>query len=391
MKEAILVMMSLLLLTPLHATLTMNEVVIPDPSDGFASALAQLQAVFGRDAAATPLSTGIIYFYANGQRIAKIEHNKTFYFHNDHLGSATVVTDESGNVVEEKKYDPFGVELVGGSKIGYNSKELDRDTELNYYGTRHYGAEFGRFITPDTMKGKLANPQSLNLYAYTLNNPMKYIDRTGEQATASLQEQGGKKILQISGKLEWVNAEDARGRVAYSSVEFAGGSSGLLTRREGMVSLSMIGARGVRGPKEEVSLEVSGSQVEQNLRLRMEEAQAKDTPAAANIPPIAGAGSGRMGIALPAQNEGEAQASSGQYSTKALEPVKEYLTRDRLPDSSKALSAAGDVAKRAALGYVDFIDAVIGVAKGVTERRAAQVATQQGQRLKQRCGGCNVK
>jgi len=129
--------------------------------------------------AAQPTSTN--YIYANGQRIAKIENNQTFYFHNDHLGSATVLSDSDGNFIEEKRYDPFGAELQGTSKIGYNSKELDKDTDLNYYGARYYASEFGRFITADTVKGKLTNPQSLNLYTYTLNNPMKYIDPNGNQ------------------------------------------------------------------------------------------------------------------------------------------------------------------------------------------------------------------
>ena len=127
--------------------------------------------------AAQPTSTN--YIYANGQRIAKIENNQTFYFHNDHLGSATVLSDSDGNFIEEKRYDPFGAELQGTSKIGYNSKELDKDTDLNYYGARYYASDFGRFTTADTVKGKLTNPQSLNLYAYTLNNPMKYVDPSG--------------------------------------------------------------------------------------------------------------------------------------------------------------------------------------------------------------------
>ncbi|MBI4149429.1 hypothetical protein HY491_03195, partial [Candidatus Woesearchaeota archaeon] len=154
-------LMVLVLATPIDASLYMNDVLIPEGA-GFGAAVSQLDRSFQREGKAT------VYIYANGQRIAKITDNKTFYFHNDHLGSATIVTDESGNVVEEKKYDPFGVELAGGSKIGYNSKELDKDTKLNYYGARYYGAEFGRFVTPDTVKGKLINPQSLNLYAYTL-------------------------------------------------------------------------------------------------------------------------------------------------------------------------------------------------------------------------------
>src|SRR3989344_3177376 len=176
MRSAALLVIIMTLAFPADARLLMNDVLIPEP--GFPGTSQQT------DGAPQP-RTQIVYIYANGQRIAKQQDGKTFYFHNDHLGSATVVTDARGNVVEEKRYDPFGVELTGGSKIGYNSKEMDKDTELNYYGARYYASEFGRFVTPDTVKGKLVNPQSLNLYAYTLNNPLVYTDPDGEQVRLS--------------------------------------------------------------------------------------------------------------------------------------------------------------------------------------------------------------
>ena len=172
------------------AALYMNDVLIPEPgSAGFPEGKTAEPAALGEEKQGSISST--VYFYANGQRIAKQERysngtERMFYFHNDHLGSATLITDENGNVVEEKKYSPFGIELAGNSKIGYNSKELDKDTDLNYYGARYYASEFGRFITPDTVKGKLTNPQSLNLYAYTLNNPLKYVDPSGNQQKKAL-------------------------------------------------------------------------------------------------------------------------------------------------------------------------------------------------------------
>jgi len=164
---------------PADASLSMNRVLIPE-GKAIPGALRQLAGSFEEKQVSST-----VYIYANGQRIAKRTNNETFYFHNDHLGSATVVTDAEPRWFEEKRYDPFGIELAGGSKIGYNSKELDKDTELNYYGARYYAADFGRFTTPDTVKGKLVNPQSLNLYTYTLNNPLVYTDPDGEQVRLS--------------------------------------------------------------------------------------------------------------------------------------------------------------------------------------------------------------
>jgi len=44
---------------------------------------------------------------------------------------------------------------------------------------RYYSSTMGRFTSPDTFGGRLTNPQTLNLYAYVLNNPLKYNDPTG--------------------------------------------------------------------------------------------------------------------------------------------------------------------------------------------------------------------
>ncbi len=48
-----------------------------------------------------------------------------------------------------------------------------------YYGARYYDAGLGRFISADTIVPSAGNPQSLNRYAYVLNNPLKYTDPTG--------------------------------------------------------------------------------------------------------------------------------------------------------------------------------------------------------------------
>src|SRR3989344_4469787 len=173
-KGVSVLLIILALAIPIDASLSMNGVLIPEQA--VPGALRQLAGSFEEKQVSST-----VYIYANGQRVAKRVNGEMFYFHNDHLGSAAVVTDSQGNIVEEKRYDPFGMELAGSGKIGYNSKELDRDTELNYYGARYYTADFGRFTTPDTVKGQLENPQSLNLYAYTLNNPMKYVDPSGNQ------------------------------------------------------------------------------------------------------------------------------------------------------------------------------------------------------------------
>jgi RHS repeat-associated protein len=52
-------------------------------------------------------------------------------------------------------------------------------TGLYYYNARYYDATIGRFISPDTIIQSPANPQTINRYSYSLNNPLKYIDPSG--------------------------------------------------------------------------------------------------------------------------------------------------------------------------------------------------------------------
>jgi RHS repeat-associated protein len=73
-------------------------------------------------------------------------------------------------------------------------KEKDRETGLQYFGARYMKNEIGRFLSPDPMGPvdpktnrtnykMLENPQLLNRYAYSLNNPYRYMDATGKWPT----------------------------------------------------------------------------------------------------------------------------------------------------------------------------------------------------------------
>jgi RHS repeat-associated protein len=56
----------------------------------------------------------------------------------------------------------------------FTGKERDQESGNDYFGARYYGSSMGRFLSPDPSGLVYAdpkNPQSLNLYAYVLNNP----------------------------------------------------------------------------------------------------------------------------------------------------------------------------------------------------------------------------
>jgi RHS repeat-associated protein len=63
-----------------------------------------------------------------------------------------------------------------------SGKERDAESGLDYFGARYYGSTMGRFMSPDPVfisAQRLADPQSLNLYAYVRNNPLRLTDDTG--------------------------------------------------------------------------------------------------------------------------------------------------------------------------------------------------------------------
>jgi RHS repeat-associated protein len=120
------------------------------------------------------------YVYGPTGRIAKNVDGLRNYNHTDRLGSTRLVTDESGNSTTSTEFDPFGKSVTIGEEEHYlyTGKEMDL-VGLYYFGARYYDPAHGRFMTRDAMKGDIRNPQSLNLYVYCLNNPVRYYDPLG--------------------------------------------------------------------------------------------------------------------------------------------------------------------------------------------------------------------
>ena len=72
----------------------------------------------------------------------------------------------------------------------FTGKERDTESGLDYFGARYYGSSMGRFMSPDwaydaepVPYAELSNPQTLNLYAYVNNNPLRSRDEDGHTHT----------------------------------------------------------------------------------------------------------------------------------------------------------------------------------------------------------------
>jgi RHS repeat-associated protein len=114
------------------------------------------------------------------------------YFHQDHLGSMSVITNEAGQVVERLAYDPWGKRrdangledksdsLVGQTTDrGYTEHEHLDEIGLIHMNGRVYDPLIGRFMSADPFIQSPGNLQSFNRYAYVMNNPLAYTDPSG--------------------------------------------------------------------------------------------------------------------------------------------------------------------------------------------------------------------
>lgn len=122
------------------------------------------------------------YYKANDEVLAqKKPSGDRVYYHNDHLGSNSVSTDQNGAQVEKTSYEPYGEVKSGGTqaKFQYTGQEKDAETGLNYYGARYYDPHIHRFTQPDEIIQDKYDPQMLNRYAYVRNNPLRYTDPSG--------------------------------------------------------------------------------------------------------------------------------------------------------------------------------------------------------------------
>ncbi|MDD1682763.1 MAG: RHS repeat-associated core domain-containing protein [Methanoregula sp.] len=123
------------------------------------------------------------YYFANTERVARQDPDgKKYYYHGDHLGSTSIVTNATGTVVESVAYLPYGEtqsRAGSGSTYLYTDQELDPESGLYYFDARYYSPGMMRFVEPDSVIADVNNPQNLNRYSYVLNNPLKYTDPTG--------------------------------------------------------------------------------------------------------------------------------------------------------------------------------------------------------------------
>jgi RHS repeat-associated protein len=113
----------------------------------------------------------------------------TYYYHRDHLGSVTDLTNSAGASLATYAYEPFGAQLsadpVGApaNPLRFTGEYLDSETQDYHLRARQYSPTTGRFGGTDPLTPTM-DEQWVNPYAYVDNMPGVYVDPTGMSSAA---------------------------------------------------------------------------------------------------------------------------------------------------------------------------------------------------------------
>ncbi len=174
------------------------------------------------------------------------------YYHQDHLGSSSVLTDAFGNFVEESANHAFGSPRntfrarPACEAYRFTQKENDSESDLLYFELRFLLSRFGRFVSVDPLgnappEAWSGSPQKLNLYAYAQNCPIMLIDADGTD------EQVAYVAYSLVGGAYARNAIGARGYIVCvngGAFTAARAGRGLATMRGGGVNQPLVSVYG---------------------------------------------------------------------------------------------------------------------------------------------------
>jgi RHS repeat-associated protein len=105
----------------------------------------------------------------------------------NNIESATLELDENANIISYEEYYPYGDTSYQAGRSGtevsqkryrYTGKEKDDESGFYYHGARYYACWLGRWTAVDPA----GLVDGVNLYMYCGNNPLRFIDPSGNEA-----------------------------------------------------------------------------------------------------------------------------------------------------------------------------------------------------------------
>jgi RHS repeat-associated protein len=130
------------------------------------------------------------YASIEGEQLLSIEElqnsnnpeNEMFFYHTDHLGSSSWISDASGNAYQHLQYMPYGEQFIEqrqstwGTPYQFTGKELDSETGYSYFGARYYDSDLSVWLSVDPLADKYP---STSPFLYVENNPIMFYDPDG--------------------------------------------------------------------------------------------------------------------------------------------------------------------------------------------------------------------
>ena len=110
---------------------------------------------------------------------------ETFFYHGDHLGSTSYITDDKANITQYDAYLPYGELLVDEHSSSedlpykFNGKQFDEETGLYYYGARYMNPVTSIWYGVDALTEKYPTMAGM---IYCMNNPVRLVDLDGNDS-----------------------------------------------------------------------------------------------------------------------------------------------------------------------------------------------------------------
>ena len=153
-------------------------------ADGTATA-AKKQAVLAPIRNRQQITSSNVQFFAYLSSLTNRlnDTSECYFYHPDHLGSSSWITDSAGTAVQHLHYLPFGETFVSqrsadfDAMYTFSAKEKDAETGYSYFGARYYSSDLSIWLSVDPQASKYP---SLSPYVYCANNPVKLVDPNGE-------------------------------------------------------------------------------------------------------------------------------------------------------------------------------------------------------------------